>query len=268
MPSRRWTAALGVLVLGILVSQLFAVLGTSAEDDPLATMALFTVGVEGFIAALAVAGALLGASAVRGLGLTPGRLAGRDVALLAVGTLALSHALDGILHVFGLAQDSVLGEFPALLEGARGARLVLALLAFGVVPAIAEELLCRGLVQGVLVRRFGAGLGVAGSAIVFGVLHVEPVHAAFAAVLGLYLGTVAHWAGSSRPAILCHGANNLAAVAFAAASVGPPTSLSTVAGGLAIAAACAWRVGRRSAAPPPSVPAAIARPERKFPAGS
>jgi hypothetical protein len=38
------------------------------------------------------------------------------------------------------------------------------------------------------------------------------VHAAFAGLLGLYPGTLCHVAGSVRPAIACHAANNVCAV--------------------------------------------------------
>ena len=129
---------------------------------------------------------------------------------------------------------------------------MLALLAVGLAPGIAEELLCRGLVQRGLVPRVGAPVAVVAAALFFGALHVDPVHASFAAALGLYLGTLCHVAGSVRPAIISHAANNLLAVCVAAwlpQLAIPPAASIGLGGGIAIAA-LAW-VWRRSGAPPP-----------------
>ena len=123
------------------------------------------------------------------------------------------------------------------------------MLGLGVAPGVAEELLCRGLVQKGLVPRLGPAGAILTGATVFGVLHMELVHGALAAVLGLYLGIAAYLAGSIRTAIACHVVNNLAAVAISA--LAPEISLPalpTVAGGLFLAAGSltiAWRSASR-----------------------
>ena len=60
-----------------------------------------------------------------------------------------------------------------------------------------------------LVRRFGAPVGIPLASAIFGALHVEPIHAAAAAALGLYLGLASHLAGGVRASIACHTVNNL-----------------------------------------------------------
>jgi membrane protease YdiL (CAAX protease family) len=123
---------------------------------------------------------------------------------------------------------------------------VLVLIGVGLAPGIAEELFCRGLVQRALVAPLGAPAAVTLGAILFGALHVDPVHAAFAALLGLYLGALCQLAGSVRAAIACHTANNLCAVVLA--SFEPrfdvPSWVSIAGGGGFALAALAWAARR------------------------
>ena len=198
-------------------------------------MALGGIGFELFLGLIALAGATLSPGPIaRRLGLGRGRQGPGLLALLVLGTIALSHALDTVIDLSGLGDQGSLAELDSALRGVRGHALWLALVGLGLAPGLAEELLCRGLVQRGLAPRLGAPAAVVLAALFFGALHVDPVHAAFAAVLGLYLGTVAHLAGSVRPAIVCHAANNLCAVLAAAflpdLSTAPAASIALGAG--------------------------------------
>lgn len=242
-----------------MTSPLALAAATSGLDsDPVLALARDTIVVETFLAALAMFGALLSRRAIgTTLGWTRSPMKGREIAALCVGTLALSHSLDAALSWSGWVEHSVLAELPKILAGTRGARLVVALIALALFPAVAEELLCRGWIQGALVRRFGAGIGIAASAALFGALHIDPAHAAAAGVLGVYLGLVAYWARSILPAVLCHAVNNSAAVALAAwfggeAAAASPSIFGMLASAAVAAGALVW-VGRR------------ARPERTPP---
>jgi membrane protease YdiL (CAAX protease family) len=215
-------------------------------------IAIQGLGFELFLGLLALAGATLWPGSVREqLGLQPGRLAVWQVALLLLGTVALSHALDSVIDLFRLGERSSLAELEAAVAGVRGRAFWLALLGLGLAPGISEELLCRGLVQRSLAVRLGAPTAVALASLLFAVLHVDPVHAGFAGVLGLYLGLVTHLAGSVRPAIACHAANNLCAVLSSAFLPGlalPASASIGLAGGFAVLVlAWAWR----SAGSPP-----------------
>jgi membrane protease YdiL (CAAX protease family) len=220
-----------------------AVAANRAED-----LALRGLGFELFVALLALAGASLGAAPLaERLGLRGGRLPAGWLGLLVLGTLALSFALDGVIEATGLGERGALAELEATLAGIRGRTLWLALLAFGLAPGIAEELLCRGLVQRGLVREIGAPAAVALSALLFGALHLDPVHAGFAALLGVYLGCVCQIADGLRAAIACHAANNLCAVgltAFAPGLEAPPLVSIGLGGGFSLAA-LAWVAWRR-----------------------
>ena len=102
------------------------------------------------------------------------------------------------------------------IVGHRKRRLCAARVAFGIAPGVAEELLCRGFIQRGLQRRFGPAVAVVLAAVLFGALHIEPIHSVTAATLGVYLGVVCWLADSVRPAIVCHAINNCVAVASAA----------------------------------------------------
>jgi membrane protease YdiL (CAAX protease family) len=266
---RRLLLSAWLVALAIATASALASAASPYGADDLLTLCAHALVVELWLAVAAGVGALLRAGAPRrALGLGPGRLSWRRLALLALGTLGASHALDGALDLSGLSEHSVLGELPRVLEGARGPRLLAALLALGLAPGIAEELLCRGLVQRGLAR-FGPAVAIPAAALLFGVLHVEPIHGAFATILGLYLGVIAWWGGSTRPAMLSHAANYLAAVLLAAAVGDPPwASGLSVVGGSALAAGCLLGAGRRRARPsPPQIAPAEAGPPSTRPGG-
>jgi sodium transport system permease protein len=227
-------------------------LARHTPPDSVQRLCLDSLGIELFLGLGAVALATLGRRpATRRLGLGRGVLGWREAGLLVLGTLALSHALDAVLTLLDLREQSALLEFDRRLAGQRGGALALALLCLGVAPGIGEELFCRGLVQRGVAARLGAPAGVIAGALVFGVLHVEPLHALFATALGLYLGVAGWWSGSTRVPIACHVFNNLLAVLGAAAPLGMPLPPGPSAvGGLALAAGALMAVSRWRASPP------------------
>jgi membrane protease YdiL (CAAX protease family) len=188
------------------------------------------------------------------LGLGPSALSRGTLALLALGTLALSFSLDGIYRLLEPPDSGVLFQFESELAGASGGTLAFALLSFALVPGIAEELLCRGLVQRGLQTRYGPIPALLLASAFFGALHVDPVHSAFAAILGLYLGAIAQLAGSVRASMGCHIANNTAAVLGAAAApgIGPlPTPSLVVAAAVSLGIlGWIWRDHKPTAPPP------------------
>ena len=249
MRAQRWLLALWIAALAASAGASTCALAPRSGVSRAEEMAIGGLGFELFLGLAALAGATLSAAPVsERLGLGKGRLSSGLVALLVLGTVALSHALDAVIDLAQLGEHGSLAELDAALVGVRGKAFWLALLGLGLAPGVAEELLCRGLVQRGLVPRLGAPAAVVLATLFFGALHVDPVHAAFAAFLGLYLGTLSHLAGSVRPAIACHAANNLCAVGMAAfvSSLEIPPAASIGAGfGFALAALAWvwWRVG-------------------------
>jgi membrane protease YdiL (CAAX protease family) len=150
------------------------------------------------------------------LGLTRGHLSVKSTAVLVIGTAGISHLLDWGIRSLGFRGGGVLETIEGALASASGWTLLLCLLGVAITPGIAEELLFRGLLMRSLARSAGVAVGIGVSALLFGALHADLVQGCAAAVLGLYLGTVAFASGSTRTSMACHIANNLAAVLAAA----------------------------------------------------
>lgn len=209
---RRWDRAGAWLLAAALCSQLahrvLARVPQSPDAELWATLAAQGVWL---CLAVAVAAVLRGGSVSSRLGLGPGRLRPSSVALLAGGLLALSFALSALIGALELQDSGALGEVNRIVQATRGPSIALALLALGVAPGIAEEVLFRGLVQRGVTQRLGRRLGILVAATLFAVAHADPVQSCAAFLLGLYLGAVADLAGSIRAAIGCHVVNNLVA---------------------------------------------------------
>jgi sodium transport system permease protein len=87
-----------------------------------------------------------------------------------------------------------------------------ALVLVALLPAVAEEVTFRGVVLAGLRRSGSRWIAVAGSALVFGMFHINPYHVVAAFAVGLLLGWVALESGSLLPGVLIHLVNNGAQV--------------------------------------------------------
>ena len=154
---------------------------------------------------------LLGAARpAQRLGLGPGRLGVPSLVLLVAGFAVFSNGLNALLIWIDVRDTGTLAELDATVAQAqtRAPTFSLALLALGLAPGVGEEILFRGLLQRGLVPRIGALAGIVAAAAVFALAHLDPVHSSVALLLGVYLGSVAHLAGSVRASIACHVVNN------------------------------------------------------------
>jgi membrane protease YdiL (CAAX protease family) len=106
-------------------------------------------------------------------------------------------AVEGLIYAFGpgvLEGSKPLGELPW------GARLILLVL---LLP-VAEELLFRGVFQGVLSGLWGPATGVLVTALLFAVAHASPVALPFLLLAGLTTGLARHASGSLLPGLAFH----------------------------------------------------------------
>jgi membrane protease YdiL (CAAX protease family) len=194
--------------------------------------------------------------------------AASDRLLYVLGTVALSQLLDRLIDLLGLREGSHLGAIEGTIAAATATNLPLLLLGLAVAPALAEETLFRGLALRQLGRRFGTAAGIAGSALLFGWVHMDLVHGIAASALGIYLGSVTVVTGGVRTAMACHFANNTLAVATSlhianglAAGPGLVTIVDLLC--VAVVTASLHRLVQRWPAswpdpPPPSVPDSLA----------
>ena len=255
MPLHRLARA-GLFVLAIpLVFALWNAAHVALRLAPggVAALAADAFATAAVLALLAGAGAALSREGPTArLGLRAGRMGGGTMALAAIGLLGLSHAVEGLVSIAGIAESATLARFAATLADAGAGELLLAVLAFTLGSAVAEELLFRGLVQRGLEGVVGAAGAIGVTALAFGAAHADLVHAAAALPLGIYLGVLAWLDGSIRPALVAHAANNAVAVLEAGAGFRLPEggllALASIGVGLAIAA-YGLRAAVRCAAP-------------------
>lgn len=83
-----------------------------------------------------------------------------------------------------------------------------AVLIIGVGPAIGEELFCRGFLGRGLVAWHGTRIGVLTTSLLFGIMHLIPAQAAYAAVLGVILHVLALSGRSLWLPMIAHFLNN------------------------------------------------------------
>lgn len=88
-----------------------------------------------------------------------------------------------------------------------GPELVVDFLLLCILPAVGEELLFRGALQGIL-RPCGSAAAIFGTALLFALLHLDPIQAITAFGAALFLGWLAERSGSILPCMLLHLANN------------------------------------------------------------
>ncbi|MCI0340753.1 MAG: CPBP family intramembrane metalloprotease [Planctomycetales bacterium] len=133
--------------------------------------------------------------------------------LVTVGALvsyAAAEALSsGLSRLLGIPEPTLREQF-----GGPGASLAWLLLLVAVEPAVFEEIAFRGVIQGGLARAFGRREALWASAILFAVIHLNPVTLPFLLLLGLYMGLLREKTGSLYPGMLAHfGHNGLLVVA-------------------------------------------------------
>jgi uncharacterized protein len=105
-----------------------------------------------------------------------------------------------------------------LFQGPPGSRFLLAAVAAVLAP-LCEEAAFRGYVQSALSTRLRPGAAIAGSALLFAAMHLDPVRFPAVLALGALFGWLAWRSGSLWPAIAAHAANNGVAAVLALGGV-------------------------------------------------
>jgi membrane protease YdiL (CAAX protease family) len=257
----RLGLSVGIFLAGVgLAGWIASLAGVDTQGPDAVPLAALATSV--FLTFLAAAGvAALGSRRpFERLGLTAGRLPIPAQLVLVVGTLALSFAVDSTLRHFALRDTGSLAELDRVVREAQGPALLWLTAVLGIAPAFGEEIFFRGLLQRGLVTRLRPWLAIPLVALPFAALHGDWIHASAVLLLGIYLGVITHLAESIRASILCHGANNLTAVAAVAWGWGGDAAPPLGAGAalalsiLALLLAARWRrlpdppLGERQAA--------------------
>lgn len=117
----------------------------------------------------------------------------------------------GVANLANLAGALLLrlagAESPSTSLPSGGLELFLEFLVLCVLPAIGEELLFRGALQGLL-RPCGSAAAIFGPALLFALLHLDPIQGLTAFVCAVFLGWLAERSGSILPGMALHFVNN------------------------------------------------------------
>lgn len=148
----------------------------------------------------------------RRLRVGPAPLSLMGYAIAIIGALAVSQTSNSIINLIGVGQSGTLKLLDDVMHNLSGVNLALALFCVALAAGVGEELFFRGYAQTRLVRRWGPAVGILVASALFGLIHMDPVHSTFAFLFGIYLGFLAHRAGSIRPSVACHVVNNAVAV--------------------------------------------------------
>lgn len=210
---------IGAIIASIGVGVVFAVAAAlqgelsperlaEAAQTPTATWITLIVsqGVTLLVALLACR--LIAAPARQRLAVTPPTKRRRDAGVLLVATIVPVTAgllAASVMPSFG--GDASQGLTRMWSEGSR-ATSVLWVLTIAVIPGIVEEIFYRGLVLRGFLLRWGPAAAIVGSSVLFAVAHLDPAHAAFTFIVGLWLGVVAWRTGSVVLPILMHAGMN------------------------------------------------------------
>lgn len=115
--------------------------------------------------------------------------------------------------------DLIVRIFPNLIknyEAVEGILTVdnfgLALLVIAVLPAIFEELLFRGVTYNAIKKKYGVGIAIVISALIFGIYHMNFIQGVFASLLGLVLAYSYYKTNSILVPMIIHFINNSLAV--------------------------------------------------------
>jgi membrane protease YdiL (CAAX protease family) len=100
--------------------------------------------------------------------------------------------------------DDVSNEARKLVDSASGAGVVALVLVVCVGAPIAEEVFFRGLLLRATERRFGTGVALVVSTVVFGVGHLQGIQLPALLLFGAVAGVLTVRTGRLGPAILCH----------------------------------------------------------------
>ena len=98
--------------------------------------------------------------------------------------------------------------------------------------AVAEELLCRGLIFETLHKRWGVKTSILFSSLFFGFIHFDPATAIIALVAGVIFGVLYVRTSSLYTTIIIHAINNAFAFALISFGVGDVSFREVVGGGL------------------------------------
>lgn len=147
----------------------------------------------------------------------------RKIVFIVIASLGTFWLLNGLTHLqeeavralgFEKQAEAQAEQIRQGIEEVRKQGAAPALAFLVLIPPLCEETFFRGLVFRGVLSRFGFGVALAGTSILFAFLHAMDVQKVLMVVLGCYFGTLVYLTGSLWSSILAHAVNNFAVLAL------------------------------------------------------
>ncbi len=210
----RRIAALAIIAFAIVLSllALFAFASEGPETgDPALRLFYNDLFFHVPLALLVFALALLRGNTRQWLGLGAGQTIARTAPAAAIGFLTFSMSADIAGEWSGVSMKA-LEEIEKWLRDAWISNPALTFLSISIIPGFVEELALRGYLLNRLRGRLGTAAALTLSSLLFGVLHLDPLHSTMAFFMGLYLGALALLTGGIWVPVIAHAFNNFMAL--------------------------------------------------------
>lgn len=167
------------------------------------------------------------------------------------GALMLAPALSLLSTGIANMQSSIMPDSESYIKALqdylmpKGSSAWTAYITIAIGPAVCEELLFRGALQGMLRKSFGTPLLCSLVAVMFGIMHGSSYRFLPTAIMGFILALLTEYTGSLFPAILLHASNNALAVFESGKEMEISPAVICVAVALAVAGVLFLRQGRK-----------------------
>ena len=142
----------------------------------------------------------------------PGKLRAGDGMLLIIAGSILSTAINVLFSVTGFSAGSE--QYKQVAEVQFALPLWLGCVFYGILSPMVEELVFRGIVYNALKRNVAEKMAIAGSALLFGIMHGNIVQMVYASVMGVVLSLVYRKYQNLWAPVLLHGAANVSVYAL------------------------------------------------------
>lgn len=124
-----------------------------------------------------------------------------------MGTVGLSMGLSMLLSLSGITGGSE--SYQQVAQNQFGGFFLFAVITYGIISPLAEELLFRGVFYGYLRKFYDIRTAIVVSALLFGFYHGNQVQALYGAAMGYFLAYAYEYFGSYRVPVVMHLAMNL-----------------------------------------------------------
>ncbi len=165
-----------------------------------------------FLGSTFLAGAISPTPFLERLGLVRWKLPTSTVVLLILATPLAQFFSVLFISLLGLEPSAQLEQLTRVFVETEGSAFALTLILTTLGAGFSEELLFRGYLQRRLLQAWSPSKAIATSALLFALMHLDPVHASGVLFLGVWFSIVAWLTGSVIPAMIAHGLNNLLAI--------------------------------------------------------